>query len=102
MEDVDKTSRREFLGYSAAALPALAFPSGGLWAAGAHIPLGIQLFTVRDQLEKDLPGTLKKIRAAGHEQVETYGDSSSILNFAISCLFSIGCYAISWYNISSN
>lgn len=32
--------------------------------------LGLQVWTVRDQLEKDLPGTLRAIRAAGYAQVE--------------------------------
>jgi sugar phosphate isomerase/epimerase len=32
--------------------------------------LGLQVWTVRDQLEQDLPGTLRAIRAAGYAQVE--------------------------------
>src|SRR5271156_3102350 len=75
MENFDKTSRRKFLRLSASALPILALPKGQLWAAAEHVPLGLQLYTVRDQTAKDLPGTLKKIRAVGYEQVETFGDS---------------------------
>lgn len=75
MEDFNKTSRRKFLRISASALPLLALPNGELWAAAGHVPLGVQLYTLRDQAAKDLPGTLKKIRAVGYEQVETYGDS---------------------------
>src|SRR5687767_9927401 len=32
--------------------------------------IGLQLWTVRNQLEKDLPGTLRAIRSAGYAQVE--------------------------------
>lgn len=37
-------------------------------------PLGVQLYTVRDQAKKDLPGVLKAIREMGYEEVETYWD----------------------------
>lgn len=39
-------------------------------------PLGVQLYTFRDALPKDVPGTLKRIRALGFREVElagTYG-----------------------------
>ena len=61
------TTRREFLGMAAAMLavkPAL--------AQGA-VPLGLQLYTVRDDLAKDFTGTLKKIRAIGIRKVQTGG-----------------------------
>ena len=35
-------------------------------------PIGLQLYTVRDQLEKDVPGTLKKVAAIGYKEVEIY------------------------------
>jgi len=35
-----------------------------------HATLGVQLYTVRDQLAADLPGTLRAIKAAGYAQVE--------------------------------
>jgi sugar phosphate isomerase/epimerase len=35
--------------------------------------LGLQLFTMRAAMEKDLQGTLKRISAIGYEEVETYG-----------------------------
>ncbi len=75
MEDFDKTTRRKFLKLTSSALPLLALPNCELWAAEEHIPLGLQLYTLSEQATKDLPGTLKKIRAIGYEQVETYGDS---------------------------
>jgi sugar phosphate isomerase/epimerase len=67
-------TRRKFLQSSAAVLPALAFHNSNLWAA-AHIPLGVQLYSVREVAEKDLPGTLAKIRKIGYEEVEAYGGS---------------------------
>jgi sugar phosphate isomerase/epimerase len=60
-------NRRKFLALSAAAWPAMAL------GAGRHIPLGVQLYTIRD-LVKDgnLPDLLKQIRAIGYEEVELY------------------------------
>jgi sugar phosphate isomerase/epimerase len=69
-------TRRKFLKSSAAALPAFAMQSTRLWAA-EHIPLGVQLYTVREMAEKDLPETLKQIRAIGYDEVETYGGGYS-------------------------
>lgn len=62
-------TRRNFLKSSAAALPALAFQSG---LTKAHQPIGVQLYTVRNLVEKDLRGVLKQISAIGYQQVETY------------------------------
>jgi sugar phosphate isomerase/epimerase len=60
-------NRRKFLTLSAAAWPAMAF------GAGKHIPLGVQLYTIR-KLVKDnnLLQLLKQIRAIGYEEVELY------------------------------
>jgi sugar phosphate isomerase/epimerase len=35
-------------------------------------PIGLQLYTVRDELEKDVPGTIKKVAAIGYKEVEIY------------------------------
>ncbi len=35
--------------------------------------MGLQLFTVRQPLAKDVAGTIKKIAAIGYEDSETYG-----------------------------
>jgi sugar phosphate isomerase/epimerase len=40
--------------------------------AAARQPLGVQLYTVRQQAEKNLPDTLARIRSIGFEEVETY------------------------------
>jgi sugar phosphate isomerase/epimerase len=67
-------TRRRFLKSSAAALPLLALHSSNTWAAD-HIPLGLQLYTVRELADKDLPGTLKQIRKIGYREVETFSDN---------------------------
>ena len=38
----------------------------------AKIPIGVQLFSVRDDCARDLPGTLKAVAAMGYEGVEFY------------------------------
>lgn len=68
-------SRRDFLNFSAAALPMLTLHNSKLWAAAKHLPQGVQLYTVRDQAQRNLPETFRKVREVGIEQVETYGDS---------------------------
>lgn len=42
----------------------------------ARKPIGLQLYTLRDVIFKDLPGTLKKVADIGYTEVETfsYGD----------------------------
>lgn len=71
-------NRREFLVSSMAVLGTAATTrwAGAGWAqAGAETkkrPLGVQLYTVRKQAEKDLPGVLAAIRKIGYEKVETY------------------------------
>jgi sugar phosphate isomerase/epimerase len=62
-------NRRKFLALSAAAWPAMAL------GAGKHIPLGVQLYTIRSMVkDKNLPALLKQIRAIGYEEVELYSD----------------------------
>jgi len=65
------TTRREFLQFSAAGLGTLAL-SELSFAALKPFPIGVQLYTVRDQAEKDLGGTLAHINMIGYKTVETY------------------------------
>nr|MDD6336185.1 sugar phosphate isomerase/epimerase [bacterium] len=37
------------------------------------IPLAVQTYSVRDEIKKDLPGTLKKIKAMGYDGIEMFG-----------------------------
>jgi len=70
-------SRRQFLHCAATAATALAL-RGGLTraAAGApekKIPVGVQLYSVRAQCAKDLPGTLAALAKIGYRGVEFAG-----------------------------
>jgi sugar phosphate isomerase/epimerase len=60
-------SRRSFLALSAAAPLARALP------AGKNIPIGIELYSVRNELAKDLPGTVTAIAKMGYQVVEFFG-----------------------------
>lgn len=69
------TTRRDFLKLAGAAsvatfalreaLPLAAYPLG--------LPLGLQLYSLRELLPKDFDGTLKAIAAAGYTEVEAAG-----------------------------
>jgi sugar phosphate isomerase/epimerase len=43
------------------------------FAAGSKIPLGIQMWTVKAEAEKDLEGTLRKLYALGFREIEFAG-----------------------------
>lgn len=70
-----KTTRRSFLGAVTGGVGA-AMTLGGLAAragAGAKPPVGLQLWSLRKELEGDLPGTLKRIKGWGIDEVESAG-----------------------------
>lgn len=68
--------RRQFIGASAAATVALSQPKW-LHALDANNKyrkdIGIQLYTLRNEIKKDVAGTLKAVADAGYKQVEPYG-----------------------------
>jgi sugar phosphate isomerase/epimerase len=72
-------TRRDFLAASAASVGALSLLATGCsqeqMAAGKKkkIPVGLQLYSVRKDAEKDLPGVLKAVKAMGYEGVEFAG-----------------------------
>jgi sugar phosphate isomerase/epimerase len=78
------TTRRRFLQWSAAVPAALVAHSvlgtaGGGAAQAAEvkpaarkIPLGIELYSVRGEMTKDMPGTLQRIAQMGYDAVEFY------------------------------
>ncbi len=39
----------------------------------AGLPIGLQLYSVGDDLQRDVPGTLRQVRAIGYKRVETAG-----------------------------
>jgi sugar phosphate isomerase/epimerase len=74
--------RRRFL-QTAAALPFSVAASGLIRAAAADpapvaapvtkkYPIGLELYSVRDELKKDLPNTLRAVAQIGYEVVEFY------------------------------
>jgi sugar phosphate isomerase/epimerase len=71
-------SRRTFL--ATLGVAALGIASRGAQAAETLLAqhrrlkkIGLQLYTVRDLMKKDLPGTLRKVAAAGYKEVEFAG-----------------------------
>lgn len=68
-------SRRRFLQRGTILATASLVPSlpSRAWAAHTRVPIGIQLYTVGQELQKDVSGTLKQIRDIGYTEVETAG-----------------------------
>jgi sugar phosphate isomerase/epimerase len=67
MRSQGSISRRGFLAATAAAPLALAIP------AGKGLPIGIELYSVRDEMAKDTLATVRAIGKMGYEVVEFYG-----------------------------
>lgn len=76
-------SRRDFLaqsGAGAALLAAAPLVANGLGPATAHaaapapkrVPIGIELYAVRNELARDLPNTLRAVQSYGYETVEFF------------------------------
>jgi sugar phosphate isomerase/epimerase len=65
-------SRRQFLKSAAVASVAMA-SSPWTWAAGAHIPISLQLYSVRDDCAKDFDAALERVAKMGFEGVEFAG-----------------------------
>jgi sugar phosphate isomerase/epimerase len=63
-------NRREFVWSSAAALSSLAAQK--LFAVPQPQPIGLQIYTVRERAEQDLPAVLTALRKVGYQQVELY------------------------------
>ncbi len=71
----DDFSRRQFLRRSASGLAGLALglrARRSLEASPLGLPIGLELYTVRNECDKDLEGTLKQVAAAGYKEVEMY------------------------------
>lgn len=66
-------SRREFLTSATIAAASIALPSRNLYASPSSPSIGLQLFSVREALAKDYPGTLKRVAAIGYREVEAAG-----------------------------
>ncbi|HTP86331.1 MAG TPA: sugar phosphate isomerase/epimerase family protein [Bryobacteraceae bacterium] len=66
MNASDPLTRRAFLATSAALPLALSAQSA------SAIPVGLELYSVRDNLDKDLPGTLQAVAKMGYQVVEFF------------------------------
>src|SRR5580704_16845423 len=68
-------SRRRFLQAVSASLSFVAACADAPWllANPLGLPLGLQLYSVRDLLPKDYEGTLRQLSALGYREVEAAG-----------------------------
>jgi sugar phosphate isomerase/epimerase len=70
------SSRREFLIQAGTALTTAALIADNpvsLYGNPLNKPIGLQLYSVTEKLEKDFDGTLRQIRAIGYQEVELAG-----------------------------
>jgi sugar phosphate isomerase/epimerase len=68
-------NRRDFLRNTALGVTAIAAGtrlSADLLANPYGMPIGLQLYTLRDALVKDVPGIIKKVAEIGYKEVEVY------------------------------
>jgi len=72
-----KITRREFFGKSAAGLGAAMLASrmpidlnSDLLLKTVNLPIGFQVWTVKDKLVKDFPGTLKMMNELGYKSLK--------------------------------
>jgi sugar phosphate isomerase/epimerase len=71
--DLQTISRRNFLRRSAVGVAAAGYLSAGSLRVEADplgLPIGCQVFPVRDQLAKDFEGTLRELAAVGYQVIE--------------------------------
>jgi len=73
--EIEQLSRRDFIKAGAGTCAALTLSGCGRQGASGSkvIPVGLQLYSVRNECAKDLPGTIAKVAAMGYEGVEFAG-----------------------------
>lgn len=69
--DSQRLSRRSLLALSGLAVVGSAFPAVAA-PRPSRLPVGLELYSVRDELAKDLPGTVRAVAKLGYEVVEFY------------------------------
>src|ERR1700739_3743426 len=67
------SSRRSFLKASGALAAVAGVGVDRLMGEHLHMPIGLQLYSVRNLLPKDFEGTLHQLGAAGYKEVEAAG-----------------------------
>src|SRR5215470_11508374 len=65
-------TRREFIGTTIAAAAVASLPFASNANAAAKIPIGLEMYSVRETMAKDLNGTVRAVAAAGYEGLEFY------------------------------
>jgi sugar phosphate isomerase/epimerase len=73
-KNIPMISRRSFILNSSMAAAAARLVPNFLFAADKKV-VGLQLYSLRDELPKDVKGTIAKVAKAGFKEVETYGFS---------------------------
>ncbi len=73
MKSLNTLDRRRFLTSAALTAAAACLPTDSARANPLGLPLGLQLYSVRDQLKADYAGTLKQVGALGFQEVEAAG-----------------------------
>src|SRR2546422_5535262 len=68
MPSRNSVSRRSFLSSTAS----VAMMSAATRGNGKHVPVGLELYSVRDQLKEELMGTVRAVAKMGYEDVEFY------------------------------
>ncbi len=66
-------SRRSFLATASAAAACTAVSTRAAYGQTLNLPLGIQLYSVREQLAQDYEGTLAQVGSLGYQEVEAAG-----------------------------
>lgn len=72
MQTLQKTTRRRFAATLAGSSLALAASSTLVAKGGSKIPVGLELYSVRHDFEKDPSGTLDKVAEMGYDCVEFF------------------------------
>jgi sugar phosphate isomerase/epimerase len=68
---IDMPSRRDFIKQSSLFSAGLLVKPSDFFKA--KTPVGIQLYTLRNDIDKDAKGTIGKVAALGYKEVETFG-----------------------------
>jgi sugar phosphate isomerase/epimerase len=71
--------RRDFITHSALALAGAAFSVDVLAKGKKGGSIGLQLYSLRDVINKDVKGTLKQLSDWGYKELETYGYNNGML-----------------------
>jgi sugar phosphate isomerase/epimerase len=96
--------RRQFL-RAAALAPVLGGVPPAALAGGERLPfidsIGLGLFTLRQQLREDLPGTLRAVAEMGYKQVETFAfpDQLPMVKVARECGLEVHSAHFTWNSV---